>query len=137
MENKIDSYTETNKLFLYKNVKLSLDKEFYLSCHDFSIRKCFTKLRLSDHELEIERGRYFKIPREDRLCKSCHVIENEEHFLLKCKSNNKLRLELLNKLDWENEDFSMSKLLNPLSMEHVKLIGSFLKQSLELRAEVA
>lgn len=133
--NKINSYDETNKLCLYKNLKLSLDQEFYLSSHDLSIRRCFTKLRLSDHNLEIEKGRYFKTPRDERLCKTCHVIENEEHFLLHCNLNKQKRLELFDKLGWKIETINMYSLLNPVSIEHVKLIGSFLKQSFELRAK--
>ena len=135
INNKLKSYDETNKLCLYKEIKQSLDKEFYLTYHDFSIRKCFTKLRLSDHNLEIERGRYFKIPRKDRLCKLCKTVENEEHFLMHCKLNNKIRLELFKNLNWKIEDQNVNNLLNPSSKEHVKLIGSFLKQSIELRAE--
>ena len=39
-------------------------------------------MRISDHALEIERGRYNKINREQRICRQCHlnVIEDEEHF---------------------------------------------------------
>ena len=137
VHNKLYSYDETNKLCFYKEIKQSLNKEFYLTYHDFSIRKCFSKLRISDHNLEIERGRYFKIPRKDRLCKFCHIIETEDHFILHCKINNKLRLELFENLNWKIEDQNINKILNPSSKEHVKLIGSFLKQSLELRTEVA
>ena len=137
LENKIKSYDQSSKLFLYKNIKLNLEKEFYLKFHDFSIRKCFTKLRLSDHSLEIERGRYFKIPRENRLCRNCNVIESEEHFLIHCKLYINLRNKLVQDLNCKIEDITVSKLLNPSSIEHVKYIGSFLKQSLELRAKEA
>ena len=46
-------------------------------------------MRRSDHVLEIERGRYNKINREQRICRQCHlnvhVIEDEEHFFFHCK----------------------------------------------------
>ena len=51
------------------------------------MRKVISKIRCSDHPLEIEKGRHLNIPRADRICKICteRVIENEEHFLLTCK----------------------------------------------------
>ena len=49
-------------------------------------RGALAKIRLSAHKLEIERGRYAKIDREERLCKICagNAIENETHFLWDC-----------------------------------------------------
>ena len=51
------------------------------------------RFRLSSHKLEIERGRYFNIPREERKCKLCHTnfVENEYHFLLVCPLYRELR----------------------------------------------
>ena len=39
---------------------------------------------MSDHILEIERGRYKNIKREERLCQHCclNKIDDEEHFNL-------------------------------------------------------
>jgi hypothetical protein len=34
----------------------------------------FTKFRISDHSLEIEKGRYNKTPCEERLCGNCGVV---------------------------------------------------------------
>jgi hypothetical protein len=50
-----------------------------------AIMSIFTKFRISDHSLEIEKGRYNKTPCEERLCENCGVIEDETHFILKCK----------------------------------------------------
>ena len=43
-------------------------------------------MRISDHYLTVEKGRYIGIPRHDRICKVCKTgsIENEQHFLLEC-----------------------------------------------------
>ena len=51
----------------------------YLNISDFQIRKAITKIRCSDHVLEIEKGRHRKIPRADRICKFCdkNSIETE------------------------------------------------------------
>lgn len=35
---------------------------------------------ISDHSLKIEIGRYRNIPKEQRLCDNCKVIDNERHF---------------------------------------------------------
>lgn len=43
LENKIKSYGEKNKLFLYKNLKLSLNQEFYFSKSSFVYKKGFYK----------------------------------------------------------------------------------------------
>ena len=53
---------------------------------NISLRKEL-KLRISNHELMIERGRYHspKIPREERLCQICkNRVEDERHFIFKC-----------------------------------------------------
>jgi hypothetical protein len=47
-------------------------------------RKRLTRLRISAHTPEIERGWYKKPKREERLCKACLKIEDEPHFLLDC-----------------------------------------------------
>ena len=41
---------------------------------------------MSAHKLKIEMGRYEKINRQERICTHCNlvVIEDEEHFILKC-----------------------------------------------------
>ena len=54
-------------------------------------------MRISDHVLEIERGRYNKINREQRICMQCYlnVIEDQEHFFFHCRKNELLRKEFL------------------------------------------
>ena len=53
-------------------------------------RQALTKIRISAHILQIEKGRYCRpvIPREQGICKFCRSTENacddEIHFLTKC-----------------------------------------------------
>ena len=58
--------------------------------------KSLTRLRISAHTLEIERGRYKKLKIEEQLCKTCLKIEDEPHFLLDCNlfkiNNDEIRL---------------------------------------------
>ena len=53
----------------------------------------------------IEKGRHFKIPREERLCQKCKVIEDEKHFLLHRLNNTDLRLNFFHFLNTQNTDF--------------------------------
>ena len=43
-KSKIDKIDESSKLFLYKNLEPSLERKFYLSFNDFSIRSIFYKI---------------------------------------------------------------------------------------------
>ena len=70
--------------------------ERYLHLPDFGQRKQITKLRCSDHQLEIEKGRHKrpeKTLRELRVCRLCDInsIETEEHFLLQCPAYDHIR----------------------------------------------
>ena len=55
----------------------------YISKH----RRAITKLRLSSHHLNIETGRWRRpnpVPRAERRCRTCDVVEDEYHFLFEC-----------------------------------------------------
>jgi coproporphyrinogen III oxidase len=48
-----------------------------------------SKLRISNHNLEIERGRHRGLQAKERICKLClKEVEDEIHFLLKCEAYN-------------------------------------------------
>ena len=51
-------------------------------------RAWLTRLRCSAHHLEIEKGRWLKIPINDRICKFCNSDElgDEFHFVMKCST---------------------------------------------------
>ena len=72
----------------FRQFKDEVKFERYLE--DVSIRKhrvSLSKLRISDHCLMIERGRYSRpaIPRGERYCPHCPLkLEDEEHFLTQC-----------------------------------------------------
>ena len=72
--------------YLYKKLKKDYKLESSLNTLNFQIRRLITKFRISDHSL-IEKGRYFKIPREERLCHKCKILEDEKQFLLYCDYN--------------------------------------------------
>ena len=83
----------STRLLLYKQIKRELKMENYLQVLSYENRKIITKIRCSDHCLEIEKGRHRNIHRNDRICKLCdkNEIETEEHFLLRCNMYCQLR----------------------------------------------
>ena len=84
----------SQRLLSYCRYKHSFEREQYLdSITERKYKIALCRFRLSSHKLEIERGRYFNIPREERKCKLCHTnfVENEYHFLLVCPLYRELR----------------------------------------------
>lgn len=134
--NKIESLEQNSKLQLFKNIKTDHNFEFYLKYPIFETRKLICKFRTSDHPLAIESGRYKNIPRDQRLCNLCKVLEDEAHFFLSCQTNKNLRCELFDDFDIDVKDSSINKLnkiLNPNTFQQVKSLGTFIRRSLELR----
>ena len=92
----------SSKLSSYSTFKKSFKLENYLLSNSIQIRKWFTKLRISNHNLPIETARYKKnkVARELRSCDSCNsiAIGNEKHMLLECDYYKKERDVWLNKI---------------------------------------
>ena len=59
-------------------------------------RIAVSRLRLSNHELMIEKGRHLNLDISQRNCPFCEggCLEDEYHFLLRCKTYSLLRNEL-------------------------------------------
>ena len=78
-----------SSLGVLANVKVAFSMSLYLvKVRDFKLRKAIAKLRLSNHALPIQKGRYTKpiTARENRLCRLCNyeVIGDEFHFIFIC-----------------------------------------------------
>ena len=78
--------SDSSRLRFYKSVKNKHEFETYLNLPIFEQRKIITKLRCSDHPLQIEKGRHYDLPPEIRFCRICPLkaVETEEHFLTSC-----------------------------------------------------
>ena len=75
--------TNSSKLLFLRTVKSEYKMEQYLkTIKNPNIRKSFTQFRVSNHKLQIERGRYENIPREKRTCKLCNCSEIEDGISL-------------------------------------------------------
>ena len=77
------------KLRTYRTFKSKLEREPYLNLPRH-LRVQLSRLRSSAHSLRVETGRYTlpPTPLEERLCPSCNVIEDEQHFLIDCSIYN-------------------------------------------------
>lgn len=126
------------KLRTYKLFKKDLTLENYLICiRSFKLRREFTKLRTSTHNLHIETGRHCKPkkPVDLRLCHLCDLeaVENEKHFLLDCPFYESERNELFSNTELfssfkslnENERFSFLMSCNNGDTEICNLITKF------------
>ena len=104
--------------------------ESYLSITNYEYRKLITKLRISEHNLLIEKGRPLNIAREQRLCSHCKCIDDNIRFLLHCTINSELRSILNNEnqiFNNSSESEKLSYILNPSTPSKVNKLGSFLK----------
>ena len=81
------------KLVLYKDFKQNFCFERYLDLVTIrKFRHSLAQIRTRHHDLEIERGRYRNIPRNQRLCRIClDTVEDEYHFILRCNGYNDIR----------------------------------------------
>ena len=79
---------------LYKHIKLNFESEFYIHTLPEYLRIYISKIRTSNHRLPIQRGRYDRTPREERLCRLCdeQIVGDEFHFILVCKNSQLIEL---------------------------------------------
>ena len=87
------SNLESSRCFLYRHLVDNHDLQYYLTKNmEPRFQKCISKIRMSSHMLEVEKGRHFKIPHSKRICRLCKkLIEDEFHFILVCPSYCNLR----------------------------------------------
>ena len=98
---------DNSKLKTYSHLKSSIGYEEYLSkIGNIQERTSFSKIRMSNHPLLIEKGRHEKIERNQRFCPFCpKLVEDETHFVLECTCFSKLRVGLIDKISQENPSF--------------------------------
>ena len=85
---------ESSKMQLYSKLKTEHCTESYLSdLANVRHRVAMTRLRLSSHSLNIEKGRHTDVDREERICTLCgrNDIEDETHMLIRCPMYKNIR----------------------------------------------
>ena len=96
------------------------------------LRTELAALRLSAHNLDIERGRHINVSRENRVCRLCSMsmVESEFYFLLVCSRFNDIRRELLPRSPWP----SVAKFISIMSSKSQKL-SKFIRSANTLRSQ--
>ena len=74
------------KLDTYFKIEKCSSRETYLSINNFRLRRALCQIRISAHEIKIERDRYKKtyVERSQRICEKCssNQTEDELHFII-------------------------------------------------------
>ena len=137
-----DINNENSKLRTYKLFKTSIKQEPYLTeIKNVKDRISFSKFRLSNHRLMIERGRHLNIHKDLRFCPFCSSsIEDEIHFLIGCKTYSSHRLKLIDRIKNKvrtvrfiemSDKAIFTFLMNNTSV--ASLVAKHLSQTLEIR----
>lgn len=89
--------SQRTKFMTYKTL-MNPDMKVHAMYHDITVqeheRLTVTKFRLSSHNLMVENGRWTRKPREERLCPSCNVVQDEQHAVSYCTINADARQDL-------------------------------------------
>ena len=132
---------ESSKLRILNSLKHNFGRETYLTeIGNPNHRRAMTKLRLSSHTLEIERGRYDKTPPEKRFCTYCkdmtgrEIVEDEEHFIFHCPVSEELREKYMPNLVEKTHFRDEQKLIYILSNKNdIKTTAKYIFLALEYR----
>jgi hypothetical protein len=120
------------KLRTYAMFKQRFCRESYFNIlGDRNIRTFFTKFRISAHKLNIETGRYKKIPADLRFCNLCsfNLVEDEPHFSMCCHRFEAERNRFFDQIKYLNSNFetltSVQKFVWLMSSEDCDVVNSF------------
>ena len=103
-------------------------------------RTAVTRLRVSSHRLEIETGKWHKpnkIPRVDRKCSECNLLEDEYHLLFECVLYNDLRKQYFK--PYFSRRSSMFKTINLMKSDNtkdIKNLATYVFKAFELRTSL-
>lgn len=81
-------------------------------------KQALCKLRVSAHNLHIERGRHTNTPREDRKCTVCGVVEDEIHFLDNCSKFHEQRRKFIDLANMHVDNKINSHIVKPSDALH-------------------
>ena len=119
--------------------KSNLSVENYLLLHiPRRLRVALAKFRVGNHDLEIEKGRYVKVPVDERFCKLCltlneNHIQDEYHVLLKCPFYEDLRKIYL---CFNNDPLNLHTFINIMytqNQEEIVQLACFVSSMFKLR----
>ena len=128
MQHWCSHINNTSKLEYYAMFKTTFEFEKYLECiENDEFRKSLTRFRVSAHNLEIERGRYYDISRNLRICKLCnmHAVESEFDFLLACSAYRQIRQQYIDSSSWASVE-KFTSLMRVVSKRRLLNLSKFI-----------
>ena len=77
---------ELPKALNYRIYKVSHNFENYLTCLPADLRRAYSHFRCMNHKLPIEKGRFWGVSRDDRICDLCNMgnLGDEFHYIFEC-----------------------------------------------------
>jgi len=116
---------ESPKCYNYRMYKNDLIMEKYLLLLPLPLRISFTRFRVANHKLPIEKGRFENIPRHERKCSVCDVLGDEFHYLFMCPKFKDVRSLFLGKFYSTRVNVEKYKLL--MSTSNIKRLCKIAK----------
>ena len=100
-------------------------------------RIAISKLRLSNHKLNIETGRFYNLDESRRFCPFCeNQVENEIHFIVSCPTYRVFRDLLFLQIQENDRYFELlsdkEKFIYILAKPNA-MVGSYIYKTMELR----
>ena len=129
----IANATESMKIRYHTLTSNAYCSSVYDSFMKEEYRILITRWRLSCFDLKIETGRYKGIPREERVCPICDIVEDEEHVIFNCRAYNTIRTQFAELLE---ENRTIQDILNPKSKEMAEQVGLMIKLIEEQRRDI-
>lgn len=111
---KCINYRMFKELFVFETYLIELPYKYSLA---------FSKFRMCNHKLAVERGRHRYIPRNERKCNMCdsNRLGDEYHFILECEFFRDMRIKYVPKYYWCRPNALKYKELMSTSRKSVRL----------------
>ena len=140
-QTSLEAIKTSSKMKTLSLLKVEPGRESYLTeVTNPRHRRALSKLRLSSHTLEVERGRWYttESSKKERFCTFCkqkglEKVEDEQHFLLKCPMSKELRDEFLPKEILNNRHLSDDEKFTQILLSDLKKTAKFIFLAFEHR----
>ena len=134
-----ESLCNTSKLRSLRLCNNEMTAEPYLYLYiSHRIRSALAKFGISNHDLEIEKGRHKNITTDERLCKLCitnnnYFKEDEFHVLLQCPFYQELRMIYLSIEHLPVNLFTYVNIMSSKDSNELTKLGLFIANMFKLR----
>ena len=143
----ITKINNSSKLQFYNSIKHNYLQETYIdNVKNIKNRYILSKFRLSNHSLQIEKGRYCNppLPADQRTCPLCKnsEIENELHFLFHCNTYSKRRelfyneiSDIISNFKEKTELDKVTELFDNNNTQIQNILAKYISECFQLREE--